>query len=461
MQLPIGIRQTVINQVISRLSTEVNEFFVKEEIDKIARETKFVQRKSTLGAMEFLDLLVFTRFNQLQLSLNDMAGILTIRHGIKISKQGIDERFNGFCHAFIGSVLEKILSQQISSLPEWKKLFANYGKIRIKDSTCFQLPECMSEAYPGSGGNSSNAAVRIQFEYDIKSGKVLDLSIHPFTEQDIEDSKLTVYEGSSNDIFVRDLGYVCIKSLKQIEQNNGFYINRPQVSISIWYIDKDGEKARLNLSDLYNYMKENKIEKLEKEVWLGSKKDFKTRLIIFLVPEDKINERIRKINKTAKRKGRKVCKEYMAKAGLNLFITNVPEKDMQPIQIWNIYRLRWQIELIFKVWKSIGQIHIVKKVKTKRFECFLLARLIWVMINWKIIWGLSHYYWQKDKIIISVMKVFKQLTEFSHMLRQSILEEKQKLNIVITKLFDIEPKNFTLEEKKDKISMKYILDSFC
>lgn len=390
-----------------------------------------------------------------------MAGILSVRYGINISKQGIDERFNGFSVAFIKAVLDKILRQQEHSLHKRERLFPCYGKVRIKDSTCFQLPACMSETYPGSGGAGSNAAARIQFEYDLKSGKVLDLSIHPFNDQDIEDSKSTVYEGCDTDIFIRDLGYVCIKSMMQIEQNNGFYVNRLQTGISVWHTNDEGNKVQLDFCVLHNYMKKHGIQKLEKEVWLGKNKDFKTRLIIFLVPKDKVEERIRKINRTAKKKGRKVSNKYMAKVGLNLFITNVPSKDMQPMEIWNIYRLRWQIELIFKVWKSIGQIHMVKKVKIRRFECFLLARLIWVMINWKIIWGLSHYYWQTNKTVISVMKVFKLLTELSHLVRQCVIEKIQYLNKLLSILLDIGPKHFVLEQKKDKLSMKTILISSC
>lgn len=88
-----------------------------------------------------------------------------------------------------------------------------------------------------------------------------------------------------------------------------------------------------------------------------------------------MNERIRKINKEAKKKGRKVSKEHLAIIGLNLFVTNIPQEDILAYDIWEIYRLRWQIEFIFKVWKSIGKIHIVKKLKKERFESFLLVRL--------------------------------------------------------------------------------------
>ena len=42
---------------------------------------------------------------------------------------------------------------------------------------------------------------------------------------------------------------------------------------------------------------------------------------------------------------------------------------------WQIYTLRGQIELTFKVWESICKIDKVKKVKKDRLECYIWAIL--------------------------------------------------------------------------------------
>jgi IS4 transposase len=44
----------------------------------------------------------------------------------------------------------------------------------------------------------------------------------------------------------------------------------------------------------------------------------------------------------------------------SLFITNIPESKISAEHIWTIYRARWQIELLFKLYKRHIKIEIIK-----------------------------------------------------------------------------------------------------
>jgi hypothetical protein len=61
--------------------------------------------------------------------------------------------------------------------------------------------------------------------------------------------------------------------------------------------------------------------------------------------------------------------------GWVIFITNVSETILSVEQILLIYRLRWQIELIFKVWKSRAKLKEIGDHRPDRVSCQCYARL--------------------------------------------------------------------------------------
>jgi len=86
------------------------------------------------------------------------------------------------------------------------------------------------------------------------------------------------------------------------------------------------------------------------------------------MPEHVYNERMRKANKNARKGGYQVSEEYKARAALNLFITSAPPEFIDIETAWKIYSLRWQIELTFKIWKSICKIDKVKKYAYPQYQ---------------------------------------------------------------------------------------------
>jgi hypothetical protein len=118
-------------------------------------------------------------------------------------------------------LIEKFLGDFYINAPGIEFL-KSFPEVRIKDSTCFQLPEEMADKYPGSGGASSKAAVRIQFEYDIKTGKVIDLSLHPFNTQDSVNAESSLDDIAPNVLLLRDLGYISTFVLKRNKRSGSF-----------------------------------------------------------------------------------------------------------------------------------------------------------------------------------------------------------------------------------------------
>ena len=117
-----------------------------------------------------------------------------------------------------------------------------------------------------------------------------------------------------------------------------------------------------------------------------------------------------------------------------------------------IYGLRWQIELTFKIWKSQAKIHQVKEMKIHRFECQLIAKLIWLLVHRVIFkyvtdWVNESY---PDKST-SIWKYYKHAYRINPLVRE-IIVKPDKLSLIIQNLTEIAGRSFILEIKKGKTS---------
>ncbi|EOO04667.1 hypothetical protein IAW_06071 [Bacillus cereus str. Schrouff] len=93
---------------------------------------------------------------------------------VLISPEGMNQRFNPAAVTLLQHILAELLNKQLTASKSIVSPCTSIFKcIRILDSTAFQLTNIFSSVYPGSGGYSHTAGMKIQLEYDLLSGHVL------------------------------------------------------------------------------------------------------------------------------------------------------------------------------------------------------------------------------------------------------------------------------------------------
>lgn len=368
----------------------------------------------------FVDTILFKEIDNGAVSLEDHCIALKQRYDLSIKKQSLDERFDETAVKFIQALLNRQLSQQINSALEREKLgnvFQRFSSVKIKDSTRFQVSECLKEYYPGSTGAASGAGVHIQFEFDILNGKVNDLRVTDALHQDMSDAQQHMDGIEKDSLIIRDLGYFSTRILEHIHKQQAYYITRTKARMNFAHAES-GENILFDA--VYRKMKRTNLGRMELPVIIGDKK-LPSRLIVEMLPEKEVQKRIAKATREAQKKGRALTDEYKSRARLNLFLTNIPAEWIATSQVRKIYQIRWQVELRFKAWKSFYDLDAIKKMQRYRFECYLYSTLLLLMINLEIATSFFSILWSHTSKPLSFLKFYKTTSQNIAVIRRAIL----------------------------------------
>lgn len=381
-------------------------------------------------------------------------------HSVEISKQAIDRRFSSASTCFIKEVLKETISSQVFTSIESAELHL-FKSVRIKDSTTFDIHPSLANVFEGfgkGGGKCSKAGMSIQFEYDIKSGKVVDIDLQSAVSKDSADAISKKENINENDLIIRDLGYYSDVMIEHFIERKAFFVSKLYHNVSV-RLNQEDEK--INFNSLYRQMKANGITCLDLHVYIGKKKR-PVRLIAELVPEQVYEQRVKQRNKENKSMGYTTSDEFKSRARFNLHICNISSSDCSRETILKLYRIRWQIELVFKIWKSIMHIDILPKMKKERFLTSLYLKLLWVFINWQIISNCRNQLYRSKKRLLSFFKCFQTLKETSNELRKSILKLKNMLESTLKEIVEKLSNDHWVEKRKKRQNFEEIIElMFC
>jgi len=424
----------------------------------LARKHNFIKRSRKITASAFVKTLVFNQEDHKHLSLLDLKCDFFEHADCHVSQEAIHKRFTPESASFLKDLFSQLLSSNITFNGNSVLKPCFFNSIYIKDSTKFKLPLSYHGSYPAYGSfNKTSALMNIQYEFDILSGNWHSLELTKATRNDQTDSKETIENIKRGSLNIRDLGYVTTTYLKGVQKKDAYYLNRlPKIGV---YQMIDGEYKAIDWQALDKKIIKGRFEYLELEVYLGEKEKLKTRMILSPVPQSVANERVRKANKGGKRtNGYQLSKDYKTKACYNIFITNVPKKILSAQEVVEAYKLRWQVELIFKTWKSNLNIHKVKPVKKERMECQLIAKLIWILLNSKLLQIANRAIKENyPHMGCSPVKFYKRAKKFSQTLMCTIENAQTFVCWYRTAIIPIIP-NLIIEKRLTKETHNQILN---
>lgn len=425
---------------IETVSTTIQGFFNKEEIEEVARCTKFVQRYSPLNGFIFLQAVIFAFIDDPEANLDDLAQACADL-GVEISIQGFDQRLNPYTVEFLKEMLSKAMEQFKNNSPLPLPVLQQFSAINLVDSTVVGLPDNMVAEFPGCGGDGPQASLKMQLKFEFLHGNLSQIVLQAGREPD-QNFAAYLEEVQAGSLNINDLGYFVLANLKTIDKGQeAYYISRYLFGTSL--LTPDEETINLGAR-----LKKASRRPFEMEVLLGAKEKLPCRLICIPLPQEVADRRRQKAKERARRQGKPLSKEYLALLDWLIFVTNVPREMLSIEQVALLYRVRWQIELVFKLWKSYGGLGHIQGLRRERVLFELYAKMIGIVLTQFLLAPLRMPQGAWTNREISSFKVRDILQRFALELMRS-LRKLDDLGAVLTKIFK-RIEHFGFKQKRQK-----------
>jgi IS4 transposase len=114
------------------------------------------------------------------------------------------------------------------------------------------------------------------------------------------------------------------------------------------------EYLPLDLEEIMNRMQPGKTVETQ-DVYIGRDQKLPARVILYRLTETGVQKRRKDQDYKEKKKGVKYSEKSKRLTGINVYITNIDWEIVPEECVHDLYSLRWQIEIVFKTWKSFFQ----------------------------------------------------------------------------------------------------------
>jgi hypothetical protein len=357
---------------------QAHQFFEKTAEEK-ARETKFVQRQSPLTGRLFLLTLVLSVLQSGQILLPRLSKTASkIDPKVKVSGQAFKERFTDFAVKFLKAMFAEALKVTAPGEAQIVPLLSSFSEVNLLDSSVVNLPDAVAKEFPGHGGVSGKAAAKVYLLLEWLTGAYKTIRLEAGRKADQNMGEEFLQDAKEGGLWIFDLGFFKAAFCAAIAAAQSFFLCRlPAAQHKLWVVNSAGELEPFDLDQFLRRVPRQ--GPFEIEVVFGPKKEVKARLIIAPVPPKVAAQRRRKTRAAAQRQGRSPTQRTLKRCDWTLMLTNASPEQLPTTTVLEVYRVRWQVELAFKLYKSQAQLETTLAEEKHRIQCEFYAKLIAIL----------------------------------------------------------------------------------
>jgi hypothetical protein len=370
--------------IIAKVSATVQALF-GTMAEEVAKDHPIVLRRRKFTTATLAQTFIFGFLAKPRASDEELAQTAALC-GVEVTAQAIEQRHTARLAEFLEALFRRATQSVVQSQKSLAPLLERFAAVLILDSTTLTLPDALRDRFPGCGGShgGGQAAMKLQVQWDLNSGGLDAVVIESGRDCDYKTSlqSAPLLPGS---LRITDLGYFDTEVFERFNQQGVYWLSRLQFGTSVFTADAQ----RLSLLD---WLGEQPGPFVDQPIRMGTERKVACRMVAWRVPQEVADRRRQKLIAEARRKdGRVPSKERLAWCDWTILVTNATAELLNPKEIAVLYRARWQIELLFKRWKSLGLIAELSGSTEVRQMIRLWSRLLAVLMqHWLLlcsVWG--------------------------------------------------------------------------
>lgn len=353
---------------------EILQTLLIEEADRIGRESGFIQRQRKFSGASFAQTLIFGWQANAKASLEELCQSAS-QAGVGISVQGLYERLNSPKAAeFLHCLLLRSLEYAVEGHARSSTLLRRFNGIYLQDSSKVELPAPFARIWQGN--QVGQATLKVQTVLDYQTGR-LDLR---FAHGRAHDCLLQTTELPAGSLRLADLGYFKVGVFETLNARGVAWVSRLPARVGIWV---DGK-----VTHVLDWLNAQGGDHLDQIVELMAQR-FTARFIAIRVPPHVAEERRKRIREAAKKRRHSQLKaETLGLCEWTLIVTNLDASELSAQDALRLLRLRWQIELLFKLWKQHLSLDEWRTQQPDRILTEVYAKLLLALVqHWLLILG--------------------------------------------------------------------------
>ncbi len=353
--------------------------------EEVAREVPVVKRRRKFSAATLAQTFILGFLAKPRASDEDLAR-MAARCGVEVTTQAVEQRLTPAMVDFLEALFRRASRLRVQADRILAPLVERFPAVLILDSTSLALPDELKDRFPGCGGSygGGQAVMKVQAQFDLKSGALDAISIEAGRDCD-QRTPLQVAPTVAGALRITDLGYFDTEIFQHMNAQGTYWISRLAFGTEI--LTPEGEPIA-RIDDLFSPSK----AVVDRRILMGKGARIACRIVIWRVPQEVAARRRQKLLSTARDKGNAPpSRKRLDWCDWTIYVTNVVEARLSPEEVGVLYRARWQIELMFKRWKSLGRIdEMTGSTVTRRLVRFwsrLLAMLMQHWVSQATAWG--------------------------------------------------------------------------